>query len=112
MVPLSSIQKGIVKYIDYEILPKLTGWQKWAFGAVSAIWIGNIVATFNKLKQNALVSSLGVIDEQDMIDIDKLHREFRAQAEKGSITVEIPGVGPMTLDRNDVDKLYQYIMEG
>jgi hypothetical protein len=111
MVSLANVQNGIVKYIDRELLPKLTGWQKWAFGALSSIWVGNIANTFNKLKQSAFVGSLGVIDDRDMIDIDQLYREFRKQAEKGAVTFAVPGVGPLTLDQQDVDKIYQYIME-
>lgn len=112
MVSLANFQNGIVKYIDRELLPKLSGWQKWAFGALSGMWVSNITNTFNKLKQNALVSSLGVIDDHDMIDIDKLYGEFHKQAEKGAVTIQIPGIGPLTLDQSDVEKLYQYILEG
>ena len=111
MTSLARVQNGIVKYIDREIICKLCGWQKWTFGALSAIWIANISNTFSALKQNKIVATLGVVDERDMIDIDKLYEQFRRQAEHGAITVDVPIIGAMTLDQRDVDKIYQYIME-
>ena len=110
MVSLANVQNGIVKYVDYEILSKLSGWKKWTFGALFGIWIGNISNTFNTLKQHPLVSQLGIIDDRDMIDIDKLYEEFLKQSQRGAITFQIPGIGPLTLDHGDVEKMYQYIM--
>jgi hypothetical protein len=112
MVTLNQVQNGIVKYIDNELIPMISGWKKWGFGAVSALWVSNINETFSKLKESEIVKMLGVIDEHNMIDIDKLYREFYAQAQKASATLDLPIVGQLTLDKNDVEKIYRYIMEG
>ena len=55
---------------------------------------------------------MGVIDDNDMIDIDKLHAEFAKQAQRGAITFDVPLMGALTLNAADVDKLYSYIVGG
>jgi hypothetical protein len=112
MVSLNQIQNGLVRYIDNELCPMLSGWKKWTFGAVSALWLGNTTEIFNKAKGNAVVQMLGVIDESDMVDIDKLYREFRKQAEKGAATFDLPVVGALTINKDDIERLYRYILEG
>jgi hypothetical protein len=112
MVTLNHIYSGAVRYIDTEITPKMSGWHRWAFGALSAVWLGNISNTFEKIKETPFVKSLGVINESDMIDIDKLYREFYAQAQKGPVTFDIPFAGPLTVDKTDVEKIYRHILEG
>ena len=67
---------------------------------------------FNTLKNNPVVSAMGVIDEQDQIDIDAIYQEFAAQAQRGAVTFDVPLVGALTLTAADVDKLYRYITGG
>ena len=67
---------------------------------------------FNTLKSNPVVSAMGIIDEQDQIDIDAIYREFAAQAQRGAVTFDVPLVGALTLTATDVDKLYGYITGG
>ena len=55
---------------------------------------------------------MGIIDENDQIDIDAVYREFSAQAQRGAITFDVPLVGPLTLGAGDVDQLYRYIIGG
>lgn len=33
MSSLNEVVNGLKKYVDAEILPKVTGWNKWVFGA-------------------------------------------------------------------------------
>ena len=112
MVTLNQVQNGIVRYLDNEICPMLSGWKKWTFGAMASLWMSNATNIFQKAKENTVVQMLGVIDEHDMIDIDKLYREFHAQAQKGATTFDIPIIGALTIGSGDVERLYRYIVEG
>jgi hypothetical protein len=112
MVNLGQVQNGIVKYLDAEITPKINGWQKWVFGALAGTAMSKTTNIFNALKQNEFVKMLDIIDENDMIDIDTLYREFLKQAQKGAITFDVPMIGAITLNSADVEKIYRYIMEG
>lgn len=112
MVSLNQVQNGLVRYLDNELCPMLSGWKKWTFGAMASLWMSNITGIFEKAKGNAVVQMLGVIDDGDMIDIEKLYREFRKQAEKSPATFDLPVVGPLTINKDDIERLYRYIMEG
>lgn len=109
MVTLAQVQAGLNRYIAQEFLSKMTGWQKWVFGASAAMLNSNITGIFNQLKGNNLVKMMGVIDENDNIDIDKLYAAFKEQARQSSVTFDLPVVGATTLNEGDVEKLYSFI---
>lgn len=112
MVPMSQVQNGIAKYLDTEIVGKLNDWRKWVVGAAAAL----ILQDFNKIveqyKGNDFVKMLGVIDEGNNVDVQKLYQMFKAQAQKSPATFNAPLLGTVTLNESDVDKLYHYIING
>jgi hypothetical protein len=112
MVTLSQVQNGIARYLDAEITPQINGWQKWVFGAMAGTAISKTTNIFNSLKNHPFIAMLEIIDENDMIDIDTLYREFFKQAQKGAITFDVPMIGAITLNSADVEKIYRYIIEG
>ena len=112
MVTLAQATAGIERYLDTEILAKIPGWQKWVLGAAASRMLSRSGEIFNTLKSNTVVSAMGVIDENDQIDIDAVYREFAAQAQRGAVTFDVPFVGALTLTATDVDKLYGYITGG
>ena len=112
MVHITAVQNGAVKYLDAELLPKLSGWKKWAFGAMASLWLANLNNTFVKIKENQFVKTLGVVDSSDMIDIDKIYTEIYKQAQKGPIVVDIPFIEKLTLNASDVELIYRFILEG
>lgn len=112
MVTLNQVRNGLARYIDNELCPMLTGWKKWTFGAGAALWLSNITETFNHLKADSTIQMLGVIDDGDMIDLEKLYGVFYEQAQKGAVTFDLPVVGSLTVNKDDVERLYRYIKEG
>lgn len=112
MVTLSQIQAGAERYIETEIISKIPGWGKWVIGAAASRAVAKSTDIFNQLKNNELIKTLDVIDANDMIDIDTIYQEFAKQAQRGAITVNIPIVGALTLNAQDVDKIYGAIMGG
>lgn len=110
MVTLNQVQNGLAKYIDTELLPMIGGWQKWVFGATASVSLTKISNIFNSLKDNAFVKMLDIVDENNMIDIEIIYREFAKQAQHGAITFAVPVINmPLTLNSTDVDKIYHYI---
>ena len=110
MVTLAQVRTGLEKYIEAEIISKIVDWRKWIVGAAASMALDKSTDIFNQLKENPMIKALGVIDNQDMIDIDRLHSEFAKQAQRGAITIDVPMLGALTLNAHDVDRLYQYIM--
>ncbi|MBR4972774.1 MAG: hypothetical protein IKY59_07375 [Oscillospiraceae bacterium] len=106
---LNKIQNGIARYIDMEILPQVDGWQKWALGVAITLKLSEFPALIENLKKT-LPSAF---DEHGNPNIEMLYREFAKQADKGSITINVPLLNDsLTLNRSDVDKIYRYITEG
>lgn len=112
MVNLAQVQMGIEKYIENEIITKIVDWRKWVVGAGASMALSRSTDIFNQIKDHPVVKAMGIIDENDMIDIDKLHAEFAKQAQRGAITFDVPLMGALTLNAADVDKLYSYIVGG
>lgn len=112
MIQIDQIQRGAAKYIEDEMISRLTGWQKWVIGSAAALALSRTGEIFNTLSANEAVKLLGVIGEDNAIDIDKLYAVFKEQAKKSPVTFDVPLIGAVTLTEADVDKLYNYIMKG
>ena len=110
MVSIDKIQAGITAFLENEIVAKMSGWQKWVFGAGLGLAMNHTQDIFTALKNNPLVQMMGVIQPDGTVDLDSLYREIKKQAMQGPAVIAIPGVPAITLYDADVDKLYQYIM--
>lgn len=110
MATIAQVQTGLAKFMDEEIMASMQGWQKWVFGGGMTIAIDNLPKTFERLKENEMVKMLGVIDGSGNIDMAKIYKGVKQQAAKGPVTINLPaGMGKLTLNEADVDKLYRYI---
>ena len=113
MVTFSQVKSGVAKYIADEIIAKMNGWKQWVSGAAVALALTKADALFDAVKSNELISMLGVVREDGMIDIDLLRKAFKDQAEySGPVSLDIPAIGKITLSSNDIDMIYRYIQEG
>lgn len=110
MVTISQVQQGLARYIDEEFLGKMSGWQRWVFGAGAEIAMEQLPRVIEQYKGNEVVKMLELIDEHDHIDIDKLYHHVLPHARKGAATLNLPLVGAVTVDDGDVDKLYRMIL--
>ncbi len=109
MSSLNEVVNGLKKYVDAEILPKVTGWNKWVFGAGVSLMLENSANVFNQLKENPFIKNMGVISKEDEIDIEKLYSVFLEQSKKSAVTFAVPLLGNLTLKSNDIEKLYNLI---
>jgi hypothetical protein len=53
---------------------------------------------------------LNIIDDTGLIDVETLYSEIKKQAERETINIDIPIIGVLSLNQNDIDKLYNYII--
>lgn len=110
MKSYEQVKAGITHFLDCELMPKLNGVNKWIVGASLAMYLDKGVDLFNDLKNNSLVKSMDIIDNNDMIDIEKLYRYVHREAEKSAVTFKAGIIGDMTLNVHDVENIYSYIM--
>lgn len=109
MYEYGKVLNGVAKYIDIEIIEKIPGWKGWVFGSGVGIALSNMTDIFNQLKTNEYVKLLNIIDKDDRINVDKIYEEMKKQASKSAITFDVPMLGALTLNENDVDKMYEFI---
>lgn len=109
MYEYNKVINGIAKYIDVEIVEKIPGWKKWVIGSGIGLILSNTTDVFNQLKDNEFIKILNIIDKDDKINVDKIYKEMKKQAKKGAVTFDVPMVGPLTLNEQDVEKIYEFI---
>lgn len=110
MVHYSKIINGFVRYVDDDLIGKMNGSLKaWCVGAVVALIARKGPEVFAKIRDEQIVQALGIIDGE-MVDIDTIYAEVLKQAQRGTATVNIPIIGPVTYSDKDVDALYRCIV--
>lgn len=100
----------MVKYVDREMLPHLTGARKIGLGVYTALAADNVVSAAMKYKDHPAIAMLPVVDADGNVDIDKLYQAVYPMFSDGQKqAINIPLIGEYQIDRADVEKLYQYI---
>ena len=110
MVHKSKVINGIAGYVDAEIISKMAGsWKAWLVGGVAGLAAARAGVLIDELAKNPMVNALGIVQGEN-VDVEAIYAELLKQAQKGSATVELPVVGPITFGVADVESLYRHIM--
>ena len=110
MVTLTQFQSGVMRYIDNDVLPHLTGFRRVGLGIYAGLAANNVGDLLLKYKDHPAVEVLNVVDKDGSIDVDRLYSVAAPMFANGErYSVNIPMIGEMTVDRTDLEKLYQYI---
>lgn len=110
MIDYKHVMQGIMTFMDKELLPKMSGYQRWIFGTGCGIAGKKCENIFTAIKDNSILKTLDLVDG-DKINVDLLYEELAKQAAKGSVDIDVPMIGTIKLDKTDVDKLHRYITE-
>lgn len=106
----SRVRNGIVEYYNQHISPKLDGKSCFVGGMVIGMATKNMEAICRELYKSNLVRALGVISESGDINVDALYAAAMEQMQQQkSVALDIPIIGRMTFDENDLRDLYQAI---
>jgi hypothetical protein len=110
MYHYKTVLHGLSKFVDEDLIPKMSGLQRWIFGTGAGIALSKGDEMFHQYKNMPILHTLGLIEE-DKINVTCIYKELLSQAEHGPIHVEIPMLGTITLDKTDVEKMYRYIID-
>ena len=110
MITLQRFKTGLARYADTELVPKLEGWEKIAFGAGASLMLSAPDEKLLKLLHSPAISMMGIVDEQDNIDIDALYKAVVPQFESKQ-RLPLPLVGDFTFDRSDIETLYRFMTD-
>lgn len=110
MVTMEQVKNGLIKYIDADIMPHLTGLRKIGMGVYVALAADKAVEMVMQYREHPAVAVLGVIDSEGNVDIDRLYQAVAPMVQGGEkIPVDIPLIGEIRMDKTDIEKLYKYI---
>ena len=110
MITIDQAMRGVVRFIDTEILPHLPTGKGIGAGIAVALIMDGGKERILALRENTVVQMMGVMDEAGNINIDRLYNAARPKFDEKQPDT-IPFIGDLTFDQNDVDKLYRYIKE-
>lgn len=110
MYTIEQIVCGLSKFVDNEILPKMDTKSKIIVGTVISIAFKKYKVIDQKIKENEMAKTIGVVDENGQYDVDTIADTLKENAEKfGKVQINIPVAGTMTFSADDIEKLKQYI---
>lgn len=113
MIPMENIQSGMAKFIDRDLAPSLSGWDRVLIAGAGGLLITNVPKIIAQYAEHPMVKALGVYDkEHNMVDVDALYNAAKPYMGE-PIPVQIP-VAKITikLGKKELDTLYAYIKEG
>ena len=103
---------GIVKYINQEIFSGMNEWQEIVARIALSRFVGNAEGLKQSLMQNPFIKTFAIIDSEGNVDVEGLAKDLKKQIEeKGKLTISLSIFGNFTFTSQDVDKLYQTIIQ-
>lgn len=109
MINYEQVINGLVKFIDIEIVPKMSGFKRLAFGVGSGIVLRKSTEIYNNIKSNQMLHALDILDTNNNINVDLLKQEIENKMGNDKFDIDIPMIGVLSLDKSDLNKLYSYI---
>ena len=111
MVTIDQAMRGVAQYADNEIIPHLPTGKGIGAGIALALILDGGKNRILALKDHPAVKMMGIMDEEGNIDLDRLYNAARTRVDGKKIPWNIPVIGELKFDVNDVDRLYKYIQE-
>ena len=110
MVSVNQIKNGVVEYATAHVMPKLSPGRQFAAGTALGIVAARADAIAAELAANNAVKATGLITENGMVDLDALYNAALVQLRRQkTLPVDIPMIGRLTFDENDLAELYRKI---
>jgi hypothetical protein len=110
MMEVARIRDGVMDYATNHMMPKMDNKGQFVLGMALGMVSGRIEALVSKVADNELVKTLGIIRD-GQIDYDAIYNAAMAQIQRqGKLVVDIPLLGRMSFDDQDLRDLHQCIM--
>lgn len=113
MASMENVQRGLVKFIDREIAPSLSGWDRVLVAGGCGILASRLPALAAQYAQKPVIAALGVYDEErGTIDVDTLYAAAKPYMGTEALPLKIPGLNiTIKMGKKELDTLYAYIRE-
>lgn len=110
MVTIDKVQRGLAAFIDREMIPALTGWDKILVGGGASLAVSKLP---NLMAQYPVLTALGIYDkENNQVDIDSLYQAVVPHIGTEALPAKIPMLNmTVKIGKPEIDALYRYIKE-
>lgn len=112
MIPLDKATRGIVNYIENELLTQLSNDnpKKIGFGVFVALAARDPMKIIGSYISIDMLKMLGIIDaEGNNADVELLREELKKRIPAEGVKMAIPLIGTVTLTAYDIDRMMNYI---
>lgn len=113
MVSIESVERGLARYIDRELMPsvKTDGIKGFAIGTAAALLVKRGGGILREYAKNPLLQQMGLVSPDGSIDLDALREAAASNIPASGLIVDLPMGITMRFQAGDVDSLYKYIRE-
>ena len=114
MVHKSSILPGVSKFIDEGVLAHYppTSMKRILMAGAVSLYLKQNEGVVETLTNNPLVSGLGIVKSDGMVDIDTLRDVLKKEINKaGFMRISLPMIGDIDFTTDDIDMLHRFITE-
>ena len=110
MVSMDKVQRGLAAFIDRELIPNLSGWDKVLVGGGAGLLTARLP---QMISQYPVVATLGLYDTgNNQVDIDALYQAVTPYIGAEALPIKIAMLGiTVKIGRQEIDTLYRYIKE-
>ena len=114
MISMENIQAGIAKFIDREIAPSLSGWDRVLVAGAGGLLTSKLPNIIAQYADNPMLKAMEIYDqEHGMVDVDAIYAAAKPYIGAEPMPVKIPVVKmTMKIGKKELDTLYKYIQEG
>lgn len=113
MVTIAKVQQGVAKFVDVEVIPRLSVMEKLVVGSSAGLITAKLPEVLGKYTDNKIFSAIGLYDEEHgEVDIEALYNAAKPYIGADPIPLKIPIAGiTLKFTQREIDALYKYIME-
>ena len=107
------VERGIAKYMDTELIPKLPcdGIRGFGIGVCATLLTRRCTNLLQGLEKNAIIRDMGVIKD-GAVDIDLLADACKQNIPASGLTVSLPMGITLRINASDIDTICRCITEG
>lgn len=101
-ITIEQLSNAVMQYFESEIYTKAVGFKKFTLGAAYVLYRPKLPGVIVNLLNNPLIKMLDIVDENGLIDLDKLYSAGKESIRKSG-QFEIAGI---LFNESDIDRLY------
>lgn len=113
MVTIEQARRGLVKFVNAEIVPGLSLSERVLVGGWANLAAAKLDRILDNYAQSKMISILEIYDRDNgAVDLDAVYEAVKPYIGPDPIPAKIPGLGlTVKMTQREVDALYKYIKE-